>query len=102
MNLRNHLNRILHERGLAEGELASVCGLDQGHLNRIKNGRVKPSLVTALRIGNALGIPVNRIFYLDAIDPKRRPSEARGHVRIESGVGPISEGGPSGRRGSLR
>jgi DNA-binding XRE family transcriptional regulator len=65
MKLRNHLNRILYERGLAEGELASVCRLDQGHLNRIKNGRVKPSLITALRIGNALGLSVNRIFFLD-------------------------------------
>ncbi len=68
MELRNHLNRILFERGLAEGELASVCRLDQGHLNRIKNGRVKPSVVTALRIGNALGLPVNRIFYLQDTD----------------------------------
>lgn len=69
MNLRNHLNRILHERGLAEGEVATVARLDQGHLNRIKNGRVKPSLVTALRIANALGIPVNQLFYLESPNP---------------------------------
>ena len=69
MQLRNHLNRILYERGLAEGELAMVCRLDQGHLNRIKNGRVKPTLVTALRIGHALGLPVNRIFYLELVEP---------------------------------
>lgn len=69
MELRNHLNRILYERGLAEGELAMVCRLDQGHLNRIKNGRVKPTLVTALRIGHALGLPVNRIFYLELGEP---------------------------------
>ena len=86
MNLRTHLNRILHERGLAEGELASVCGLDQGHLNRIKNGRVKPSLVTALRIGNALGMPLNRIFYLDDLDPKRPPSGLRPDGRNPSGL----------------
>jgi DNA-binding XRE family transcriptional regulator len=66
MELRNRINRILFERGLAEGELASVCRLDQGHLNRIKNGRVKPSVVTALRIGRALGVPVDQIFFLDA------------------------------------
>ena len=49
MKLRNRINRVLHERGLAEGEVALVARLDQGHLNRIKNGRVKPSIVTALR-----------------------------------------------------
>ena len=69
MNLRNHLNRVLHERGLAEGEVATVARLDQGHLNRIKNGRVKPSLVTALRIANALGLPVNQLFYLESTNP---------------------------------
>ena len=84
MELRNHLNRILFERGLAEGELASVCRLDQGHLNRIKNGRVKPSVVTALRIGNALGLPVNRIFYLQDADvaPAVRP---RANARADRG-----------------
>lgn len=65
MVLRNRLNRILHDRGLAEGEVAMVARLDQGHLNRIKNGRVKPTLITALRIAHALGTPVNQLFYLD-------------------------------------
>jgi transcriptional regulator with XRE-family HTH domain len=68
MVLRNRLNRILHDRGLAEGEVALVARLDQGHLNRIKNGRVKPTLVTALRIAHALGTPVNQLFYLEGLD----------------------------------
>ena len=85
MVLRNRLNRILHDRGLAEGEVAMVARLDQGHLNRIKNGRVKPTLVTALRIAHALGTPVNQLFYLEGIDessdaeavPARPPAPAR-------------------------
>jgi transcriptional regulator with XRE-family HTH domain len=68
MVLRNRLNRILHDRGLAEGEVAMVARLDQGHLNRIKNGRVKPTLVTALRIAHALGTSVNQLFYLEGVD----------------------------------
>ncbi len=88
MELRNHLNRILFEKGLAEGELASVCRLDQGHLNRIKNGRVKPNLVTALRIGNALGMPVNRIFYLDGQEIHDAPAAPRGNARAERAAHP--------------
>ena len=65
MVLRNRLNRIMHDRGLAEGEVAMVARLDQGHLNRIKNGRVCPNLVTALRIAHALGTSVNQVFYLE-------------------------------------
>ena len=76
MTLRNRLNRVLHERGLAEGEVAMVARLDQGHLNRIKNGRVKPTLVTALRIANALGVSVNQLFYLDTTEPPRAASSA--------------------------
>ena len=95
MELRNHLNRILYERGLAEGELASVCRLDQGHLNRIKNGRVKPNVVTALRIGNALGLPVNRIFYLDACDAPAPRVNARAEPEDC-----VSEAAPLRRRSS--
>lgn len=65
MRLRNRLNRIFHDRGLCEGEVALVARLDQGHLNRIKNGRVNPTLVTALRIAYALGVSVNQVFYLE-------------------------------------
>lgn len=68
MKLKNKLNRVLHDRGLAEGEVALVAKLDQGHLNRIKNGRVKPSLVTALRISQALGIPVQQLFWLEGAE----------------------------------
>ena len=83
MVLRNRLNRILHDRGLAEGEVAMVARLDQGHLNRIKNGRVRPNLVTALRIAHALGTSVNQVFYLeeDELPPppeaSERPAERR-------------------------
>jgi len=76
MVLRNRLNRILHDRGLAEGEVAMVARLDQGHLNRIKNGRVKPTLVTALRIANALGTSVNQLFYLEGMEAPLREHPA--------------------------
>jgi transcriptional regulator with XRE-family HTH domain len=72
MVLRNRLNRVLHDRGLAEGEVAMVARLDQGHLNRIKNGRVKPTLVTALRIAYALGTSVNQLFYLEGSERSER------------------------------
>jgi DNA-binding XRE family transcriptional regulator len=52
-----------------------VARLDQGHLNRIKNGRVNPTLITALRIAHALGTPVNQLFYLE---DESAPCPARG------------------------
>ena len=82
MQLRNRLNRVLHERGLAEGDVATIARLDQGHLNRIKNGRVKPTLVTAMRIANALGLSVNQLFYLEGATLER-PGAERPSARAE-------------------
>lgn len=73
MVLRNRLGKILYDRGLAEGEVAAEASLDPGHLNRIKNGRVQPTLLTALRISYVIGMPVNEIFFLDEHeDPRAR------------------------------
>ena len=65
MRLRNRVNRVLYDRALIESKVASSVGMDQGHFNRVKNGRVKPTLVTALRIATALGVPVGTLFYLE-------------------------------------
>ena len=81
MHLRNRLNRVLHERGLAEGDVATIARLDQGHLNRIKNGRVKPTLVTAMRIANALGLSVNQLFYLEGPGLERPAAPRAGTER---------------------
>jgi transcriptional regulator with XRE-family HTH domain len=63
--MRNDLGRILYARNLREHDVARRAGLTQSHLNRIKNGRVVPSLETALRICAALGLPVDAVFRLD-------------------------------------
>ena len=63
--MRNELGRILYARNLREHDFARRAGLTQSHLNRIKNGRVVPSLETALRICAALGLSVEDVFRLD-------------------------------------
>jgi DNA-binding XRE family transcriptional regulator len=87
MSLRNRLGKILYDRGLAEGEVAALACLDPGHLNRIKNSRVQPTLVTALRISYAVQAPVNEIFYLEEVEGRpasvldrtsSAPADARG------------------------
>ena len=80
--------RQLHDRGLAEGEVAMVAKLDQGHLNRIKNGRVKPTLITALRIAHALGTPVNQLFYLEDDGPRPAAPDVAPAEAIPARPGP--------------
>ena len=67
--MHNELGRILYVRNLREYDLARRTGLSESHLNRIKNGRVMPSLETALRICAALDLPVEGVFRLDGGRP---------------------------------
>ncbi|MEO2167380.1 MAG: helix-turn-helix transcriptional regulator [bacterium] len=64
MQIHNSLSRILSEREVADRELAALTEMDAGHVNRIKNGRVVPSVTTALRLARALGLPVESLFQL--------------------------------------
>jgi DNA-binding XRE family transcriptional regulator len=73
--MRNDLGRVLYRRNLREQDLARRAGLTESHLNRIKNGRVMPSVETALRICRALELPVESVFHLD--DARARTGGAR-------------------------
>lgn len=64
MKLENDLAQHMADRGFTDVELAAHCGMDQAHLNRLKNGQVRPLLSTAFRIAGALGLPVGEIFRL--------------------------------------
>ena len=69
MRLRNRINLELARRKVQETAFAKTVHMDQGHFNRIKNGRVQPTLVTALRIARALGKRVDQVFWIEE-DPQ--------------------------------
>ena len=75
MRLRNDLARHMDASGFSDVELAAHCRMDPGHLNRLKNGQVRPLLSTAFRISGALGVPVGEIFKLNS--NASDPSDAR-------------------------
>jgi transcriptional regulator with XRE-family HTH domain len=60
--IRNALVPLLGARGWTDGELAGRAGLDRTHVNQIKNGRVSPTVATALALARALGVPVATVF----------------------------------------
>ena len=68
MRLKSDLARHMDASGFSDVELAAHCRMDPGHLNRLKNGQVRPLLSTAFRISGALGVPVGEIFRLNS-DP---------------------------------
>jgi transcriptional regulator with XRE-family HTH domain len=58
----NAISRLAYELGWSDGELARKAGLTRSRLNRIKNGRIRPSVRDALLISRALGVPLGQVF----------------------------------------
>lgn len=51
-------------RGLSQRFVARRSGLDPGYLSRIEHGKIHPTLETALRIAEALSVPLGDILAL--------------------------------------
>ena len=63
--LRNTLKVQRAVRDLTQAELALKAGVTRKTVNAIETGRVVPSVLLALRLSRALGVPVETIFTLD-------------------------------------
>jgi plasmid maintenance system antidote protein VapI len=64
--IRNSLARRLAERKWTDADLARVTGLTRLRINRVKNGRARPTIEEALRISRAFGSAVEQVFSLVA------------------------------------
>ena len=61
-------NRIKAERtrlDLTQAELAARTGVSRKTINTVENGVFVPSTVLALRLSQALGVPVEALFQLE-------------------------------------
>jgi len=63
-SLRNSIGRWLAWRGWSDRDLAMRAGLSRAHVNRIKNGRARPTTRDALLISSALEAPIEEVFHL--------------------------------------
>ena len=62
--LANRLKELRTEAGLTQAELAVRIQVSRKTINTIENGVFVPSTILALRLPEALGEPVERIFRL--------------------------------------
>lgn len=61
------LNAVLAartDRGITQQQLAEATGLARQSIISIEKGRFLPTIENALRIAAALGVPVERLFWL--------------------------------------
>ena len=63
--LRNTLKVQRAMRDLTQADLAALAGVTRKSVNAIEMGRMTPSVVLALKLTRALGVPVETIFSLD-------------------------------------
>jgi len=60
----NNLKEIRTKLGITQAELAERVGVARVSIVSIEKGHFIPTVETALRIGKALGVPVEEIFWL--------------------------------------
>ena len=73
MNVGELGNRLKEERarrGLSQADLAELVHVSRKTVNTVENGVFIPSTVLALRLAQALGTTVERLFFLE--DKRRR------------------------------
>ena len=70
--LANQLREARTRRGLTQARLADLVGVSRKTINTVENGVFVPSTVVALRLAQALDMPVERLFQL------RSPGDASG------------------------
>jgi putative transcriptional regulator len=51
-------------RDLTQAELAALAGITRVSVNAIEGGRMTPSILLALRLSEALDVPIDRLFWL--------------------------------------
>lgn len=61
-------NRIRQERervGLTQAALAEVVGVSRKTINTVENGIFTPSALLALKLAQALNVPVEELFWIE-------------------------------------
>lgn len=62
--LQNHLKRHRRSAELTQQALADIVGVTRQTILSIERGRYRPSIVLALELARAFGMPVEELFEL--------------------------------------
>ena len=60
--LGNQIKKIRTEKRTKQYELAALCNFEKASLSRIESGKTNPTVITILKICNALQVPVTELF----------------------------------------
>ena len=63
--LANRLKERRGELGLTQSQLAEMCLVSRKTINTVENGIFVPSTLLALKLAEALGVTVERLFWIE-------------------------------------
>ena len=63
--LGNRLKEMRAELGLTQAELAERVGVTRKTVNTVENGVFTPSTLLALKLAEALSVPVESLFWIE-------------------------------------
>jgi putative transcriptional regulator len=63
--LGNSLKERRTELGLTQGQLAELCLVSRKTINTVENGVFVPSTLLALKLAEALSVPVGQLFWIE-------------------------------------
>jgi len=76
MDLGITIKNIRKQKGLTQGEFASICGITQTYLSQIENNQREPNFSKLKSISIGLQIPLPVLFFLsmtvDDVQPQKR------------------------------
>ena len=63
--LDNGLKELRAELGLTQAELAERVGVTRKTINTVENGVFTPSAMLAIKLAEALNVPVEKLFWIE-------------------------------------
>lgn len=63
--LANRIKEKREEAGLTQASLAELVGVSRKTVNTVENGVFTPSALLALKLAEALSVPVETLFWIE-------------------------------------
>jgi putative transcriptional regulator len=63
--LANGLKELRAELGLTQAQLAERVGVTRKTINTVENGVFTPSAMLAIKLAEALSVPVEKLFWIE-------------------------------------